>query len=51
MSNFSINPNFKPLNYKNQSKLYDKNCKYIKKYLPDLKNKNNNCIHNMNLNT
>ena len=39
------------LNYKNQSQQYDKNCKYIKKYLPYLKNKNNKEIHNMNLNT
>lgn len=51
MNNFNINPNFKPLNYKNQSKKYDSNCKYIKKYLPNLKNKNNIDIHNMNLNT
>ena len=48
VNGFSINPNFKPLNYQNQSRLYDKNCKLIKKYLPNLKKLSNNKIHKLN---
>ena len=48
INGFDINPSFKNVNYEIQSKLYDHNCKYIKKYLPELKNKPNHLIHKMN---
>ena len=48
INGFDINPSFRYVNYEIQSKLYDHNCKYIKKYLPKLKNKPNHLIHKMN---
>lgn len=48
VNGFDINPSFKKLNYENQSKLYDKNCNFIKKYLPYLKDLSNSDIHKLN---
>jgi deoxyribodipyrimidine photo-lyase len=48
-SGISAQPWFRVMNPQTQQKKFDENCEYIKKWIPELRNKDSNDIHNFDV--